>query len=175
MPVKQIFHCDPCNFEYEHLSFGTKWDKAVPPCSICGNTLTYEEPEVTQEKIYRCSGGCGAEIEKEVPFYSPNLVGAKTPPSNTTVCPHCGKDAFLAAEFPSIGHSNSANASIDVVIGRDAEKKWERIYERKAIRDKIRQGAGAQALKATGMNEYQPIKGGHLKAVTTPENTVNRD
>lgn len=167
MPTTLVYRCNPCNFEYEHLSFGTKWDKEVPPCPVCKASLTHdEEPEVGEYKTYRCS--CSAEIEKKVP-----LLWKLVP--KTMGCPHCGKTAFLELEAPNIGHSNSAKASVDVIIGKDAEKKWERIYDRKSNRDKIRQESDTQALKAVGRNDYQPIKGGQLKSVVVPNSTVNND
>lgn len=170
MPTKQIFRCNLCNFEYEHLSFGTKWDKEVPPCPICGKTLTHEEPEPVETYDYQCwvsDGGCGIKFSVE------HLTG-KSP--DTYPCPMCGKKAKRQLQGFSIVHGKSmGKSSVDVLIGRDAEEKWGRIYERKAVRDKIRKEAGTQALKATGRNEYQPIKGGHLEAVVVPENTVNKD
>ena len=170
MPTKQIFRCEPCNFEHEHLSFGTKWDKEAPPCPVCGKALTHEEPESTEDYDYQCwisDGGCGIRFSVE------HLTGQAP---RTYSCPMCGKEAKQQLQGFSLVHGKSSNkASVDVLIGRDAEEKWGRIYERKAVRDKIRQSAGTQALKATGRNDYQPIKGGRLEAVTVPESTVNKD
>ena len=170
MPTKLIYRCESCNFEHEHLSFGTKWEK-VPPCPLCGKALTHEEPESTEDYNYQCwvsEGGCGIKFSVE------HLTG-KAP--QTFRCPMCGKEAKQQLHGFSIVHGKTMEkgASIDVVIGRDSEEKWSRIHERKIVRDKIRQSTGTQALKATGRSDYQPIKGGHLEAVTVPESTVNKD
>ena len=170
MPLKVIYSCKPCNFEHEHLSFGTQWDKEVPPCPICARALTREEPEPTEEYNYQCwvsDGGCGVKFSVE------HLIGQAP---HTYLCPMCGKEAKKQLQGFSIVHGKSSNkASVDVVIGRNAEERWGRIHERKSTRDQIRRTAGTQALKATGRNEYQPIKGSRLEAVTVPESTVNKD
>lgn len=172
MPTKQIFHCEPCNFEYEHLSFGTKWDKEVPPCPECGKALTHEEPDSRFEDYdYQCwtsDGGCGIKFSVE------HLTGAAP---ETYPCPMCGTVAKKQFQGFSIVHGKSMNkgSSIDVAIGRNAEQRWNKIYDRKDARDKIRKDAGTQALKATGRDEYTPLKGGHLEAVSVPESTINKD
>jgi hypothetical protein len=171
MPTKLLYRCEPCNFEHEHLSFGTRWDKEVPPCPICGKELIHEEPESVEDYNYQCwvsDGGCGIKFSVE------HLRGAAP---DTYDCPMCGKVAKKQFQGFSIVHGKSMDkgSSVDVVIGRSAEERWGRLHERKAVRDKIRKDAGTQALKATGRDEYTPLKGGHLEAVSVPESTINKD
>ncbi len=180
MPIK-VFRCEPCNFEYEHSYFDTvpkSMQKNVPPCPLCGKDLTHEELENVENYSYQCwisEGGCGIEFSVEV----------NGEPTNVYLCPMCNNPAKLKLPGFSIVHGKNMTkgADIDVVIGRNAEQRWSRIHERKAIRDGIRQQTGIQALKQTIVGtkdggvvaEVQPIKGGQLKAVTVPKSTVNKD
>lgn len=172
MPTKQIFHCEPCNFEYEHLSFGTKWDKDVPPCPECGKALMHEEPESTEDYNYECwqsDGGCGIKFSVE------HLTG--TAPE-TYPCPMCDTAAKKKLEGFSIVHGNSMTkgSSIDVVIGRNSEERWSKLHDRKAIRDKFRKDTGSQALSIVENNGRvfgSPIKDGRLTPVTVPESKIN--
>lgn len=174
MPTKLLYRCEPCNFEYEHLSFGTRWDKEVPPCPMCGKALTHEEPESTEDYNYQCwqsDGGCGTKFSVE------HLTG-KAP--EIYPCPLCGKDAKKKYEGFSIVHGKTMDkgSSVDVAIGRSAEERWGKIHERKAARDRFRRETGTQALSITekdGKVFGKPIEGGQLKSVTVPENTLNKD
>lgn len=49
----------------------------------------------------------------------------------------------------------------DAAIGRDAERRWAGIHERKAMRDKARRESGVETITATGTgNEivFRPVK-----------------
>jgi len=145
--------------------------KSVPPCPICGKDLVHEEQEVTEEQFYQCwtsEGGCGAQIDKLLPV-------GRVP--NKIVCPNCGKVAKLGVRPGSFsivhGKSMTKGASLDVAIGRNAEERWGQIHERQAVRNKVRQETGTQALTAIGKNEYKPLKEGKLTAVTVPDSKVN--
>ena len=173
MPVKKIFICEPCNFEHEHLDFGVpaSLQRPIPPCPLCGQALISDEPERVEDYEYQCwksEGGCGRLFSVE------HLVGEAP---ETYACPVCGMTAkHKVAGFAIVhGKSTTKGASLDVAIGRSADEKWNRVHDRKATRDKIRKDSGTQALTATGRDEYQPLKGGHLKAVTVPDSTVNKD
>jgi predicted nucleic acid-binding Zn ribbon protein len=172
MPTK-VYRCKPCEFEYQHFYFDTvpsSAQKPVPPCPLCAGELTYEEPISLDNYDYRCwesEGGCGITFSVE------HLIG-KAP--ETYPCPICKITAKLKTTL-NIVHGKGMNkgSSLDVVIGRNADERWKQVIERKAVRDKIRNETGTQALNATGRNEYQPIKGGHLEAITVPSRTVNND
>jgi len=174
---KQIYRCDPCNYEHEHLFFDTvpkSMQQPVPPCPICGKALTHEEQEVVDEQFYRCwasEGGCGAEIDKMLP---------KNKVTETIPCPNCGKAAKLGVRPGSFGivhgKTMTKGASIDVAIGRNAEQRWDKLHKRKEVRDKFRKETGSQAisLSENNGNVYAtPIKGGKLTTVTVPDSKVN--
>ena len=62
---------------------------------------------------------------------------------------------------PGVATSGMSTVTQDVAIGRHAEKRWESIYERKAMRDKARKESGVQNITATGSgNEivFRPVK-----------------
>ena len=177
--AKEIYRCEPCNFEYEHLFFDTaprSMQKPVPPCPICKSELVQKEkPEAVEDYFYTChtkDGGCGAELSFELPM------GTRP---KTMDCPACGSIAKPNPTGFSIVHGNSTTkgASVDVAIGRNAEQRWGKIYERKEIRDKFRKETGSQALNLVingdGKVYGSPIKGGKLQSVAVPKNTVNKD
>jgi putative FmdB family regulatory protein len=63
-------------------------------------------------------------------------------------CLRCGGEAeqvILVA--PAISTSGMSNMTQDMAIGKDAEKRWERIGEKKAQRDKVRRESGKCSLK----------------------------
>jgi hypothetical protein len=72
-------------------------------------------------------------------------------------CPGCSGPMEFKTPLVALGVSTMDTAPVDVVVGRDAEAKWERIHERQAKRDKIRQESGVVGLTATGTNEYEPL------------------
>lgn len=171
MPNK-LYRCSPCDYEYEHLYFDSlpsSMQKPVPPCPLCQKELTYE-PENFEECSYQCwqsEGGCGRTFSVEQP------AGDVAEKVN---CLLCGATAKLKVRLAIVhGKNTTKGASFDVIIGRDADTKWNRIHDQKAARDKIRRASGTQALTAIGRDEYRPIKQGHLKAVAVPTHTVNTD
>jgi putative FmdB family regulatory protein len=112
---------------------------------------------------YRCeSDSCGVVQEL--------VQSIHTPLPESLSCPRCGGlsfHVFLVA--PSLSSANLGHKTIDQAVGLDAEKRWDRIHERQAVRDKVRKESGEQALKATGLGRYEPLKGARLEAVRTPE------
>ena len=74
-------------------------------------------------------------------------------------CPRCkGEAKFL--EIPtgfSLGTSNFSNAPIDIVIGKDSERKWDNIHKRQEIRDKVRKESGVMGLSANNQGEFKPV------------------
>jgi putative FmdB family regulatory protein len=75
-------------------------------------------------------------------------------------CPACGERAehvILPHGAPAISQANFEKQTFDAAIGRDSEKRWENIRERKAKRDKVRQASGQDNLTMTGFNEFKPL------------------
>jgi putative FmdB family regulatory protein len=72
-------------------------------------------------------------------------------------CPRCrGVAEQVILTAPAVATSSMSNVTQDVAIGRDAEKRWERIHAKKEKRDKIRKESGNVNLTAVGVNEYKP-------------------
>lgn len=112
---------------------------------------------------YRCeSDSCGVVQELVQSIHSPL--------PESLPCPRCGSASFhVFLVAPGVMTGGMSQKTLDVTIGRDAEMRWGQIYERQAVRDKIRKESGEQALKATGLGKYEPLKGARLEAVKTPE------
>jgi len=70
-------------------------------------------------------------------------------------CPKCGKRCEQTIYAPYVATSGMGQASLDVVIGRDAEKRWDRINKRQEVRDKVRKESGKPALTKVGQDEYK--------------------
>jgi hypothetical protein len=56
----------------------------------------------------------------------------------------------------SLGRSTFSEAPLDVVIGKDAERKWESIHAQQEVRDKVRKETGSVGLTRT-KDGYVPI------------------
>ncbi len=73
-------------------------------------------------------------------------------------CPKCGGRSEQQMDgAPAVMTSGMSQAPLDVVIGRDAEKRWKNINQRQDKRDKVRREAGKTGLTQTGYNEFQPL------------------
>lgn len=73
-------------------------------------------------------------------------------------CPKCGARAELVWQgAPAVLRGGSANASVDVVVGRDADARWADINKRQELRNKVRKDKSSLGLTATGRNEFQPL------------------
>lgn len=91
-------------------------------------------------------------------------------------CTKCKKKtAKHVLSAPNLATSGMSQAPIDVVIGRDAEARWADIRKRQAIREKVREASGEQAVSMTGRNEFQPIKGAERRFVKAGNATTTRD
>jgi len=77
---------------------------------------------------YRCIT-CKYEFEKIVPI---------TDSDRQMFCPECESPTQKLISAFSFVDQTSPNRDIDCVVGADAEKKWNRIYDRKNTRDKLR-------------------------------------
>lgn len=84
-------------------------------------------------------------------------------------CPRCGCDSFhVFLIAPGLMTSGMTHQSIDVTIGRDAEARWEKLNERKSVRDKIRRESGKMGITQVGRDQYVS-NDKTLVAVETPE------
>lgn len=85
------------------------------------------------------------------------------------VCPRCGGESEqVVLTAPGVLTGNMSNPPLDVVIGRDAAKRWDRIHDEKAVRDKVRRDTGKENLMVTPAGHYMPIER-KLEFVGTPE------
>jgi putative FmdB family regulatory protein len=75
----------------------------------------------------------------------------------TIKCPGCDGDMEFVQHPVALGVSSMDTTPLDVAVGRDADARWERIHERQAVRDKVREESGITGLTATGTNEYVPL------------------
>lgn len=98
---------------------------------------------------YKCS--CGVLTEKII-FDSKSI-----PPAIT--CPKCQGEAvhLVMPTSISLGRSTFSEAPIDVMIGKDSDRRWEDINKRQEIRDKVRKETGSQGLSMTGRGEFAPV------------------
>ena len=91
----------------------------------------------------------------------------------TIKCPGCDGDMEFVQRPVGLGISSMDTTPLDVAVGRDADARWERIHERQAVRDKVREESGVTGLTATGTNEYVPLsiekKFGRTDAMKTVE------
>lgn len=91
-------------------------------------------------------------------------------------CPKCkGVSKYLFDGAPAVMTSGMSQAPLDVVIGRDATKRWEDIHRRQEQRDKVRKDSGETGLTQTGRNEFQPITPDQKKARTEGQRAVDRE
>ena len=89
---------------------------------------------------------------------------------DTLKCPRCGKDSeHVLLVAPGIATSGMQHMTQDVAIGKDSNERWNRILEKKAVRDKIRRESGKPGLELTkdGFKAHDR----KLDFVKTPEPT----
>lgn len=108
---------------------------------------------------YHCSD-CSIEFEQHL-----NTSEAKEF-ANHFPCPNCKKDASkLSVYNVSAAFSGTAGNSgfhdvdypiLDKAVGRSSTKKWEKIHQDQAERNKIRRETGSTALTDTGSG-YTPV------------------
>lgn len=92
-------------------------------------------------------------------------------------CPDCGGSCVRTLEGQSFAHAfeepavptNSGvtdydHPSADKAVGRDADKKWEELTERKKFKEKLRANSGTHALQRTAMEA-----GNHFRALSKEE------
>jgi hypothetical protein len=87
---------------------------------------------------------------------------------DTIECPRCkGVAEQVILSAPAVATSNMSQMTQDVAIGRDADKRWTRIFAKKEERDKIRRESGKQGIeRKDGVYKAHDRK---LDFVKTPE------
>jgi putative FmdB family regulatory protein len=96
---------------------------------------------------YQCQS-CGAYHE---------VVCAMAARADEIECPRChGVAEQVILTAPGVMTAGMTNMTQDVAIGKDSDRRWGRIFEKKAERDRIRRESGKSALTATGAGEYAP-------------------
>jgi hypothetical protein len=97
---------------------------------------------------YKCS--CGVLTEKII-------MGSNDIPE-VIACSKCGLDAQFMSMPSSValGRSTFSEAPLDVVIGKDADRKWDSIHTQQEVRDKVRKETGSVGLTRT-KDGYAPI------------------
>ena len=115
---------------------------------------------------FRCSR-CGVVLEELMPMATATFEDRPCPVETCT-----GKCVYQLKGAPAVATDGMSKQSFDVTIGKDAAKRWERYHERQKVRNSVRTEAGGRAntpLKAKGINEYEPLKGGRFAPVGIPE------
>ena len=112
--------------------------------------------------VFKC-GRCGATVEELMPMAAATFEDRACP------VPGCGGACSHRLEGPpSLGTEGMTNPSLDVAIGADAERRWKRIRERQAVRDRVRREAGAGALSATTHEGWRAVPGARLRTLEIP-------
>jgi putative FmdB family regulatory protein len=93
----------------------------------------------------------------------------------TIKCPSCDGEMEFVQPLVALGISSMDTTPLDVAVGRDADARWQRIHDRQAIRDKVRQESGITGLTATGENEYVPLSIEKKFSRTDAMKTVQKD
>lgn len=76
-------------------------------------------------------------------------------------CPSCASNSsrqLISKDVSGVVKEGTAiPKDIDRIVGRDADKKWEEIEEKKSIKEKIKREHGATHLSRDLDGEYQPL------------------
>jgi hypothetical protein len=118
---------------------------------------------------YRCTNVdfCGAVSERTQRINDPI--------PDFIICPYCESAARFKLSNVSVLTGNMTNHTFDVAVGVDAEKRWTKIYEQQAIRDKARKESGTVGLQGVAPNTYRPIPEAQKQTRTRVTNAVERD
>lgn len=90
---------------------------------------------------------------------SERIITASAPIPPTTACDKCKMEATFL-EIPtsfSLGLSTFAEAPLDVVIGADADRRWNSIHAKQEVKDKIRKETGSLGLTVNSEGNYAPV------------------
>ncbi len=117
---------------------------------------------------YKCSS-CGVMIEKIIPTVQT--------PQQIIPCSKCGADAEFQPIPSSVGllTENFAEQKIDITIGKDANRRWQDISDRNALREKVRTQSGSVGLSMVGRNEFAPLPESEKKGRTEALEAVTRE
>lgn len=98
---------------------------------------------------YKCNG-CGCEFEELITLKNSDRV---------VPCKKCGADAVKkVSRFASVVAGGSSDESVDMKIGREAEKRWQMHTDVQAQRQKDKKIAVVDLPKATD-GKYMPVMG----------------
>ena len=85
-------------------------------------------------------------------------------------CPRCkGTAEQVILSAPAVATSGMSQMTQDVAIGRDADKRWAGIHERRAYRDKVRAKLGSKNLSVRSDGTGFSANDKTLQFVSTPE------
>jgi hypothetical protein len=133
--VKYIFFCDPCNVEIEHYT------------SAGSYTIKY--------------------IDGKPIYFNSKNERINSPIPETLPCIKCAEPASRKVDWAelkvAVSRQGSDNAPVDIVVGRDAQARWDDIHRRQELRDKTRKETKSVGLTATGRNEFKPLSAGDRK------------
>lgn len=97
------------------------------------------------------------------------------PVPDSITCKYCPAKADIKVSAPAVLTGGMVNTTVDVEIGRDAERRWKTIHEQQAERDKVRRSSGQVGLTASGLNEVRPISDAERTVRTQVTDAVQRD
>jgi len=103
---------------------------------------------------YKCP--CGVITERLIPLSKAIEL--------SVLCPKCG-DTAIFLPIPtgiSLARSSFSEAPIDVMVGKDAERRWNSIHAGQESRDKIRKSTGSVGLTMAGDGSYTPVSPANL-------------
>lgn len=83
-------------------------------------------------------------------------------------CPRCaGVAEQVLLSAPGVLTGGMSNMTQDVAIGKDADRRWTGIHERRAYRDKVRRDLGQQNLTVNADSTGFKASGKKLQFVST--------
>jgi hypothetical protein len=107
---------------------------------------------------------CGAILEELMPMDKATFEDRPCPIKSCK-----GVAVYQLKGAPAVATDSMSKQSFDVTVGKDAEKRWENIRKRQAVRDKIRKETGEKALIATTNETYRTLPGTKLREIVIPE------
>ena len=109
---------------------------------------------------YQCQS-CGAYHE---------VICTMSARKDTIECPRCkGVAEQVILSAPAVATSGMSHMTQDVAIGKDADKRWAGILERRAYRDKVREKLGSKNLTVNPNGTRFTANDKQLQFVSTPE------
>jgi hypothetical protein len=117
---------------------------------------------------FKCQNSdCGVVEEVIMPINSAKF--------DDRCCPRSkGTSKYLLTGAPAVMRSGAtpAKAPIDVIVGKDAEQRWNYYHERQEKKDKIRRESGEMGLSLVGTNEFRPLTSEEKRIRNTNSNIL---